>query len=411
MKHSFLSFSIFFAFLIFFVILLAGFSGCSLTTDPKQPTEKVPVSSESETFGQDAGHIHKVKLKQKPVIPESSVSASDGSDVIIIPTEDVELTRPYPTLPLELSEKLERVDMDSNSYYTNPNYWQEVYDVIDAYLGLDTAGTVRYIVEHDIYTTVILKHLEDYDAFQYILACAPLDRRGPAIDYAKRVVASDPKSAAGLEAGLYLARYSTESVHEEQTGYLVVLEHHPNSVSALMELSGLLRYDNPQDAIPLLERANRLDPSRGNYSLGIAYERLGDYKTAWIHFKKHLEVSSGPISTFGSTQSLEALEAGELITEVVGSSSVDSLSMSRDELSSFIVWSESVMNNTPTDINPFLAQEVQAHIRGEVSPFKPTRLVRAFEYIHRHGKEEGIKRIEQSDPELANKVKQKGEIQ
>jgi hypothetical protein len=144
-------------------------------------------------------------------------------------------------------------------------------------------------------------------------------------------------------------------------------------------------------------------------NLGLVYDLLGDYKTAWVYFRKELKIGKPPKGSMrrhSTRKHLYTYEVEQDPAPPISTSPVDPLSMSTVELTAFVNWAKSLSTDTPIDINPFLAQEIRAHIRGEVSPFEPTRLVRAFEHIHRHGKEEGIKRIEQSDPELATKVKQ-----
>ena len=104
-------------------------------------------------------------------------------------------------------DHVNQVTNDGNNYFSNPNFWQEKYDLIDEYLGLDTESTVRFIVEHGIftYTEAILKYLNDYEAFRYIDENAPAGPDNKAEEYALRVFSTEPKSLRGLETGLYLA--------------------------------------------------------------------------------------------------------------------------------------------------------------------------------------------------------------
>ena len=319
----------------------------------------------------------------------------------------------YPTLSREFSDHLNKVNYNGNSYFSNPNYWQEKYDLIDEYLGLDTESTVRFIIEHALYTEAILKYLDDYDAFRYVEENAP--DKGPAVDAAERVFANEPGSLKGLETGLYLARLATEvdgDNTEAHTIYLSILSHHPDNVKALYRYGEVFLYDEePEGAIPLFEKANRLVPTHYNYHLGRSHNMLGDYKTAWVYFRKELNARKHPEGShtrYWARKFLYTYEVEQDPVPPISTSTVDPLSTSVAELMAFVNWEKSLSTDTPIDINPFLAQEIRVHIRGEVSPFEPTRLVRAFEQIHRHGKEEGIKRIEQSDPELAKKVKQTG---
>ena len=75
------------------------------------------------------------------------------------------------------------------------------------------------------------------------------------------------------------------------------------------------------------------------------------------------------------------------------------------EFKVFIEWVESVANeNAPIDTNDFLAKELAAHLKGGKTEVAPERLVRAFEFINRYGKEEGHKRLKERDRELATEI-------
>ncbi|MDE2674702.1 MAG: hypothetical protein OXH65_06295 [Paracoccaceae bacterium] len=197
-------------------------------------------------------------------------------------------------IPRDLKKRLEKVKSDGNAFYNNPNYFQEVYEAVSN--GRDMETTIDILKEYGIFTDVVLEHMDSYEAFEYALNSsipadyiAPTTMTGPDMKYAKRVIAEDPSSPQALEAGLYLGRLLREP-HEKQTAYLKVLEHHPNSSMALDRLGRLLSYDQPELSVPYLKKASQLDPSHGSDSeLGVAYERLGDYKTAWIHYKKALK--------------------------------------------------------------------------------------------------------------------------
>ena len=296
------------------------------------------------------------------------------------------------------------MDSDGNSYYTNPNYWQEVYDAVCE--GLNTQDAIKLLVEGEVYTPMILEHMDNYQAFKYILSCAPLDRRSPAKEYTKRLISEDPKSKVGLEVGLYLGRH-TKDLSKKRAYYRGVLEYHPNNTQALHQLSVLLDYDYPETAIPVIKKLNSLDPSLGNDRLGIAYERLGDYKTAWIYFKKELKVGQdNPQRKYGSRLHVDALEVGEPIIPPIENTSVDSASMSIDELERFIAWSKAILKNSPDEGNAFLKKELKAHLQGHKTSFEPVRIVRAYELIERYGEDEGIERLQENDPELAEKVLQ-----
>lgn len=403
-------------------ILLVGCNGCGLTTDPQTPHQVGITSEAQQNPGQKnaTGDANTLKVKigwhpseRNPLLKSSKSNRAPSDTLDGAESGNNEKNWRYPKLSREFSDHVNTVNNDGNNYFSNPNYWQEKYDLIDEYLGLDTESTVRFIIEHEIYTEAIVKYLDDYDAFRYVLEYAPHGEKYPATDAAERVFANEPGSLKGLETGLHLAANAEDIGGDNtaaHTAYLAVMRHHPDNVDALYRLGRLFLYDEePEGAIPLYEKANRLVPTHFNFNLGRAYDLLGDYKTAWVYFRKELNSRKHPKGSnirHSTRRFLYVYEVEQDPAPPISTSSVDPLSTSVAELMAFVNWEKSLSTDTPIDINPYLAQEIRAHIRGEKSPFEPAQLVRAFEHIHRHGKEEGIKRIEQSDPELAKKVKQ-----
>jgi hypothetical protein len=255
-----------------------------------------PPPDESETTRSRAGNVgNRITFKgKKPAEKQSHRHDAHAH------SDYVEITPSTPlVLPADLKARLDKIEY----YYTNPNYFQEVYEAVSH--GQDMETTIKLLKEYNIYTDVVLEHMESYEAFKYVQEYAPVDRKGPAKEYGNRVISEDPKSPEALEAGLYIAVYMTDDPYEEQTYLLGAIKHHPNSSMALFRLGQLLYFDQPEMAIPFLKKANRLDPSMGNYRLGIAYQRLGDYKTAWVHFKKSIDLN------LYSRSQLKAIERGE----------------------------------------------------------------------------------------------------
>ena len=266
-----------------------------------------PPPGESEKTGHWDGNVWKkipVKVKKRTRQP-SHIHDDHGHSHLRDPFV------PAPRLPRDLKKRLEKVDSDGNSYYSNPNYFREVYEAVS--YGKDMETTIKLLKAYNIYTDVVLEHMDSYEAFMYVRKLAPVDFTVPTIydgndiKYAKRVIAEGPSSPQALEAGLYLG-YALEEPHEQQTAYLNVLEHHPTSAVALYGLGEILTYDQPELAIPYLKKAAQLDPELGsNMWLGAAYERLGDYKTAWLHYKK--ELNRDPMTH--CLNNLRAIERGE----------------------------------------------------------------------------------------------------
>ena len=254
-------------------------------------SDKSPPPGESEKTGHWEGNVwKKIPVNVKKRTRQSSHMHDDHGH-----SHFVWDPGPGPRMPRDLKKRLEKVDANGNDYYTNPNYSQEIYEAVSN--GKDMETTIKLLKKYNIYTDVVLEHMDSYEAFMYVRRHAPTNFKGddvaifgrPDIKYAKRVIAEDPSSPEALEAGLYLGR-ALEDPHEKQTYLLGALEHHPNSPLALDELGDLLSYDQPELSIPYLKKATKLDPNLGaDAELGVAYERLGDYKTAWMHYKKALK--------------------------------------------------------------------------------------------------------------------------
>ena len=221
-----------------------------------------------------------------------------------------ELALQPPSYPGDLEERLENLNSNGNSYYTNDNYFQELYDVVSK--GLDMNATIKILKEYGIYTDVVLDHMDDFEAFEYIINHAPTEYKfsktisGDDIKYAKRVISQDPKSDNALKAGLYIARM-LENVHEKETYYRGILKHHPDSSNALYELGSLILMERPEESIGYFRKALNDSSSSAISMIGIAHERLGDYKSAWIYYKKALKIN--PLDE--CINNLEAIQNGE----------------------------------------------------------------------------------------------------
>lgn len=236
--------------------------------DHEVPDKRVSFESTPELKGRLDKVTPKLKKKPKPSHSHDHPVKSPGA-------KDFEY-------PRDLQERLDKVSADGNSYYTNSNFFQELYDAVSD--GRDMETTIEILKEYNIYTDVVLEYMEPYEAFQYALT-APTGYKGPALKYAERVFSENPSSPEGLEAGLYMAR-------GEEDNFRRVLKYHPNSAMVLIQLGRSIEEERPSEAIVYLKRAAQLGQIGMNrlgiadHALGIAYQRLGDYKSAWIHFKR-----------------------------------------------------------------------------------------------------------------------------
>ena len=75
-----------------------------------------------------------------------------------------------------------------------------------------------------------------------------------------------------------------------------------------------------------------------------------------------------------------------------------------EDVQTFINWAESTLNDTPTDTNDFLEKEMKRHLLGQKTTFDPDRIKRGFDMIQKYGREDGIKRLQRLDPDLAKQV-------
>ncbi|MDE0318068.1 MAG: hypothetical protein OXM61_24570 [Candidatus Poribacteria bacterium] len=296
---------------------------------------------------------------------------------------------------------------------------------------------------------------------------------------AERIIAERPYSDDAAEARTILLYEHRENYDKAgAVAYLQdALEYHPESSLILSDLGMELWYDNPEEAIPYLQKALSVaNPDGIAYlHLGHAYERLGDYKTAWVYYKtgqrvvdmhpldpfaeKILAIEAGspqitpisleaPVSSFGDPlpskssvpkdksvlpepsksddfffpekpsdvpQPQEFVPPSELDRRGTAERAFSEMQqrseqfhiddeLARQELDVFIEWAQTLMNDAPLDTNNFLAKELSAHLRGKETTFAPQRITRAFEIMERHGQNEGMKRLQKNDPELAKEV-------
>lgn len=111
-------------------------------------------------------------------------------------------------------------------------------------------------------------------------------------DLARRIIRDYPYSEAALKMRYKLK--STGIGTEDESAYLKdMLKYHPNSARVLTDLARSLDRRSPEEAIAFAQKSQRIDPSNSDTyrSLGTAYQRLGDYKTALVHLKTAQKLS------------------------------------------------------------------------------------------------------------------------
>ena len=270
--------------------------------------------------------------------------------------------------------------------------------------------------------------------------------------YAKQAVDEDPNS---FEALLLWAGYQERDSTEREMAYRKLIDMDPTSVDAWMGLGHSLWYNHPEEAVEHLQKANSLDPNAGLDILGDAYQRLGEYDKALETYKKAFEVAPIPptlgaikaLGTGGYTISPILLEEEALETKTEGMPTQDGVAplrpaeepvipetqvtlenehqettaiqetvpLAQQEIDDFLQHLETTGQSfdeflksldksdslTPTLPNVPTEKRIETFLQER---FSPERLNRASETLNRYGPEEGIRRLEKEDPEIAKQI-------
>ncbi len=192
-------------------------------------------------------------------------------------TEDI----PIPEISEEKRRRISAL-YDGNSWDIDPSWAKE--------------GPPREEVD------ILVEGLNNLSAAKYLKALGGY--ADYAREYADKALADNPNDFESLFIWTQL-RSSNELV-EKELGYRSLLEMDPNSIPALVGLGSIIKKDAPEEAIGLLEKANRLDPSEGLYELGWAYQRIGEYDKAI----PMLEKAYGRYSHQWMLSEIESIKAG-----------------------------------------------------------------------------------------------------
>ena len=338
---------------------------------------------------------------------------------------------------------------DGENVITAEAYRRE-YDVL---VGEMLPGdAVAFLETHGIYNPIILDKLEPRRAIDYLYKVRARQEYREA--YARSVLAKD---SSNTDAHLVLLSTEPDDAIAA-AGYREIVNRNPENLSALNALGHRLHYDHPEEAIHYLKQANSLDVTLGYLGLGLASERLGDLKTAWLYYRKQQTIQNSglveirkraiemgkPLYDPISHTSAAVPELDEASIESEGEphkapqapaaedstwlpelspearySSEDQLTgvdgreaaraaferrhaTAQQEFEEFLKWAESIMN--AENSMDFLSRELAAHLKGGKAMFAPERTIRAYEMIERYGFEEGIQQIREKDPELAKQM-------
>ena len=318
---------------------------------------------------------------------------------------------------------------------------------------MNPEDAIDFLEQHGQYNEAILSQVSAHRAFKYLQAIRASWEK--VNEYAEKALAENPDD---FETKMHLMLYEKDNARAA-AGYREILAKAPNHVGALLNLGHRTHYDDPEGALEHLIKANKLDPTRGLECIGQVYERLGDVKTAWLYYRKHLTLWPGnPLAR----SHLSWIEIGEpkytpIYLERQTVPPHDKTSMdngagipkeqlpptveempwfpelppdethpsenrpaeaeaaraefqrrqaaAQKEFDAFIKWAESIMHEeSPIDTNDFLTKELAAHLKGGKTEVSPERLVRAFEMMERYGRTSGLQRLAEKDPGLATEV-------
>ena len=370
---------------------------------------------------------------------------------------------PPPPLPLDLEQRRRLMlqelleagkevwDMRETGPYLTEAASQTELEVLTGDMSPEEA--IDFLEKHGRYNEAILGQVSAHRAFKYLQAIRASWKK--VNEYAEKALVENPDN---FEAKMKLMLSERDSA-KAAAGYREILAKDPNHVGALLNLAYRTHYDDPEGALVHLIKANTLDPTKGWGDIGMVHERLGDVKTAWLYYRKHLtlwnndqlirshlswieigEPKYAPIYLERqpvSPRDEASMDKGAVITkekripaaketpwfpELSPRETHPSEDQPRDaeaaraaferrqaaaqkEFDAFIKWAERVMlEDDAVDTPDFLTKELAAHLRGGKTEVTPERLVRAFEMIERHGRTSGLQRIKAKDPELAAEV-------
>lgn len=383
-----------------------------------------------------------------------------------IPRLGVHPKRPRPPeIPVEPFSEL--VDIDAavqRGEIPQEEFDQRKFEILAEYWGVDiddTEGLIKKMEAYEIVPDAVMKRIEPELAFQTLFDWWKTDTvRTVETDmldaYAERALSVNPNNID--------ARFRVAETIED---YYAILDMDPNYYFAMDVIGAMRYYDAPEEVIPLLQKSRDLGSKAANMQLGWAYERLGDYKTAWTHYYKSLTIqpdgqvplmhmgailrgepriepiqrkiqtlppaqgaSTGPTDTpFNTanekqtftevpstweppsteTDTAEAAYNAKAEAAKKAAQEFQKLqSQSQKEFEEFIDWLEHGINDAP-DAQDFLSQQIKAFLRPEkgtnAAHFAPERIIRAQETLERYGPEEGLKRLKKDDPEIAEHIR------
>ncbi len=227
------------------LLSLVGYKVLSNTRFSKNP--EVMSSDSASTKKQNINNDNGIRLNPKiSSRRKGSIGLGDSHFIGEIPIPEIS------------EEKRKRISAlyDGNSWDKDPSWAKE--------------GPPREEVD------ILAEGLNNLSAAKYLKALGGY--ADYAREYADKALADNPNDFESLFIWTQLR--SSNELAEKELGYRSLLEMDPNSIPTLVGLGSIIKKNAPEEAIELLEKANRLDPSEGLYELGWAYQRIGEYDKA-----------------------------------------------------------------------------------------------------------------------------------
>ncbi len=296
---------------------------------------------------------------------------------------------------------------------------------------LDLDYVVDYLESQHHFDPAILEKLEPRRAFRYIARTSAslggTRSRNIAKAYAERILARDPDNP---DAQLHMVRYEKDETKIIQR-YKQILTQHPDHPNTLNALGYRLHDNSPEEALQYIKKANRLDPTTGIFSLGMVYEKLGDFKSAWFCYSKTVLIRKRRKARFPPSRihqdffvdgrKMRDIEGGNQwrsVMKLVPDPNGNANRMVRtfqpvnaqqkreiEEFYQFRDWVRNIENRKNLNqSNDFLVIEIEKHLNGGKPMFDPERIVRAYEITTRHPGIEGIQCLKKTDPEIALEI-------
>ncbi len=362
----------------------------------------------------------------------------------------------------QYNEMLEDI-RSSDDILTQEEYDQKAAAILSDFWNVDiddADGLIQGMETYEFAPDFLMKRIESEHAFQTLFNWWKTDTvRTVETDmldtYAERALSVNPNNIN--------ARFRVAETIED---YYAILDMDPNYYFAMDAIGAMRYYDAPEEVIPLLQKSRDLGSKAANMQLGWAYERLGDYKTAWTHYYKSLTIQPDgqvplmhmgailrgepriePIQRKAQTlppargafdsqsdiyvdmatdrqlspdtadwqltpQEADPAEAASNVKAEAAKKAAQEFQklqhQSQQEFEEFLDWLEHDINDAP-NAQDFLSQQMKAFLRPErgtnAAHFAPERIIRAQETLERYGPEEGLKRLEQDDPEIAEHIR------